>query len=268
MIIHNPKAATNDEKYPHTIKCVIFDNDGTLLDTLPIYYQVLEHFVPSPFPEGLVHRVNGVSDYEACKIFIEVFKMPMTADELYSERKKVLAELLPKAKVLPGVKSTVNRLHDEFKLPLAVATGSTKDIHQLKISSSKEHIELFKSFDFSVCGDDVSVAKPNPEIFLETAKRLCSKYNYVFSDKKGLDANSKEENVIYPENILVVEDALNGIVAATSAGMASVFVLNDSDEKDFQTKFKEKNVLPTFALKTLEDFPFDKFTFQSLSNNS
>lgn len=256
----------NSNPYTHPIKCVIFDNDGTLLDTLPIYYKVLEHFVPSPFPEGLVHKVNGVSDYEACKIFVDVFKMNVTPDELYNQRKKILAELLPQARILPGAESTVKKLHDDYKLPLAVATGSTKDIHQLKIANSKDHIELFKSFDLSVCGDDVKTAKPSPEIFLQTARRLCSLHNATFSDHKDTSTNS-DQMIIYPENILVVEDALNGIIAASAAGMASVFVLNDSDVNDFQAKFKEKNVSPTYAIKTLEDFPFEKFTFNPLGSS-
>lgn len=257
----------NNGPYPYPIKCVIFDNDGTLLDTLPIYYKVLEHFVPSPFPEGLVHKVNGVSDYEACKIFVDVFKMDVTPDELYNQRKKLLAELLPQARILPGAESAVRKLHDDYKLPLAVATGSTKDIHQFKTTNSKEHIELFKNFDFSVCGDDVPIAKPSPAVFLETAKRLCENHNCTFCEKKISDANLENQNVIYPENCLVVEDALNGILAASSAGMASIFVLNDSDENDFQAKFKEKNISPTYTIKTLEVFPFDKFTFKPLGSS-
>ena len=254
-------------KYPYPIKCVIFDNDGTLLDTLPIYYKVLEHFVPPPFPEGLVHKVNGVSDYDACKIFVDVFKMDVTPDELYNQRKKLLAELLPQARILPGAETSVKKLHDNYKLPLAVATGSTRDVHQLKISNSEDHVELFKSFDLHVCGDEVTVAKPSPEIFLKTAQKLCSKYNYTFCEQKCSNENSENQKIVYPENVLVIEDALNGIIAADAAKMASIFVLNDSDVNDFQAKFNEKNVLPTYGIKTLEQFPFDNFTFDPLTSS-
>ncbi|OHS98917.1 Pseudouridine-5'-monophosphatase [Tritrichomonas foetus] len=228
------------EKYPHPIHAVVFDNDGTILDTLPIYYEVLTRFVPPPYPESLIHRVNGVSDFDACKIFIEVLDIKMTPEELFEKRKILLNELLPQAKIISGVDEVINKIHD-MKIPMIVATGSLRSIHEMKVSG---HPEIFSLIKDTVCGDDVEVAKPSPDIFLKALE----KFNF--------DPNLN----IRPENILVIEDAINGIVAAQAAGMPSVFV-NEQDET-FDEKFKEKNVAPTARIKSFKNFPFDMFTWK------
>lgn len=253
-----------NEKYPYPIRFVIFDNDGTLLDTLPIYSKVLTHFVKPPFPEELVHRVNGASDFDACKVFVEFFKMSVTPEQLYEDRKKLLAELLPTSKILPGAAETVKTLHNKYQIPMAIATGSMRDIHELKLVGSDERVQMFNSFDLAVCGSDVAIAKPNPAIFFEAAKRLCDKHNLTFVTENPTN-DVVDDNIIYPRNVIVVEDALNGIRAACAAGMPSVFVPNDGTIEFFQQKFKEHNISPTYTLQTLEQFPFDKFDFKKVA---
>merc|ERR1712032_1187345 len=104
------------------------------------------------------------------------------------------------AKLMPGVERLVKHLHSNG-IPMAVATSSHKRHFDLKTTL---HHELFALMKHTVTGDQVAKSKPDPEIFLEAAKRL------------------RDGNAGTPEDLacfLVFEDAPNGVEAGLAAGM-------------------------------------------------
>jgi HAD superfamily hydrolase (TIGR01509 family) len=84
------------------------------------------------------------------------------------------------------------------QLKMALATSTKRDRTELMLKLS----DTGKYFDLVVCGDEIINGKPDPEIFLETAKKLYYR----------------------PENCIVLEDSKNGIIAAYKAGMLPVMV--------------------------------------------
>ncbi|KAH0791680.1 haloacid dehalogenase-like hydrolase family protein [Histomonas meleagridis] len=218
--------------WPNQIKAVIFDNDGVILDTLPLYYEALARIVPPPFEQSLIDRVNGRSDMEASKIFIEHFHLDMTPEELCEKRFKILQELFPTSKLVPGVDKIIRAIHEKH-IPLAVATSSERSLHETKTSNYKD---LYSLFDVTICGNDVTAAKPSPEIFQVASKRLG---NYQ------------------PENVLVFEDSFHGIKAANTAGMATCFI--HPPFEDAEREFKEKGINPSYQISSFNEFDFNKF---------
>ena len=222
----------NSFAWPHQIKAVIFDNDGVILDTLPLYYEALARIVRPPFEQSLIDSVNGRSELEASKIFIEYFHLDMTAEEMCAKRTKILQELFPTSQLVPGVDEIIHAIHDKG-IPLAVATSSERSLHEIKIAS---HKSLYSLFDATVCGNDVREAKPSPEIF-EVARRRLGGYP--------------------PEHVLVFEDSFHGIRAANAAGMATCFV--HAPIAGSPRVFREKCISPSYQIASFDEFDFNKF---------
>lgn len=80
-------------------------------------------------------------------------------------------------------------------------------------------------------GEDVKEAKPSPEIYLKAAE--------IFDG-------------VSPQNILVIEDALAGIVAAQRAGMNTVFLSTSSDARESGANL---------IIKSFKEFDFSLFKF-------
>ena len=220
--------------WPHPIKAVVFDNDGVLVDTVSLYIQVNSEIIGKPYPDYMRARTNGRTDIDACKIIIDEFHLNMTPEELVAKRFKMLHDLFPQVKKIPGVMRIITTLKEKG-LKMAVATSSKKEGFEPKTIN---HRDLYDNFECVVCGDEVTKAKPSPEIFLTAAKKIC---DYP------------------PENVLVFEDAAAGIRAANDAGMASVFLW--TSEKDPSENLATYNAKPTMMIHSFDEFDFDKFTW-------
>lgn len=186
-----------------SFKCVMFDMDGLLLNTEDVYTkvtnQILSEYGLPPFTWELKKRMMGQREDDACRLFVEETGIALSAIEYRDLRTRMHEEHFPSCRPLPGVMEVVSRLH-QLKIPICVATSSTRSAYLLK---SRENEELFSLFQGNIiCGDEVVRGKPAPDLFLEAAKRL------GFSGKE----------------CLVFEDAASGVQAGLAAGMQVVWV--------------------------------------------
>lgn len=120
-----------------------------------------------------------------------------------------------------GALKIVKHLYDNH-IPIAIATSSSNEALHLKFT---KHQELLKYFNHYVCGGsdpEVKNSKPAPDIFLICASR--------FTEKPK------------PKNILVIEDAPNGLAAGLAANMNTIIVpdpaLNPLTYKQAQHVYK------------------------------
>ncbi len=181
---------------------VIFDLDGVLLDTEPLYtratQQVLDEF-GKLFDWSVKGDMIGRSSLEGARYLMQALDVPLEPEEYLARRKPILDAMFPTVPEIRGASAFVARLHQRG-VPMIVATSGESALTGLKLLNHA----WFDVFQSVVSGDDPRVRelKPAPDIFLIAAAEL------------GAD----------PAACLVFEDSLAGVAAARAAGMQVVAI--------------------------------------------
>ena len=221
--------------WSHPIKAIIFDNDGTFLDTIPLYVSATRESMGVDMTDEFYKSVNGMDAKTVCAKAIEYFDLNTTPEMLLEKRNKIMIKLLPDSKPFPGSVELIRQFKEAGK-KVGLATSTDAEYTQLKFS--KQH-ELRQLFDAVVTRDDVVKAKPDPEIFLNCAQKL--------GDFK-------------PENILVFEDAINGIIAANRAGMATAYFANGNT--NYEEDFQKYGGNPSYVFQKYSEFDKSQFVWE------
>lgn len=184
---------------------VLFDMDGVLLDSEPLYNQAYCNIAQQYgkfYDWDIQSKILGRNNTDSAKIVVESLQLPISADELVVQQDVEFKKLFPGTKAVKGARDLIKSLSDN-QTPIALATSSNQEMMDIK---AQNHQDWFVRFNAIVTGDhpEVKKGKPAPDIFLTAANCLNAK----------------------PESCLVFEDAPAGISAAISAGM-SVIALRD-----------------------------------------
>lgn len=184
------------------VKACIFDLDGVIVDTAKYHYLAWKKIADElgfEFTETHNERLKGVSRMASLDILLEIGGISINDKEkliLAARKNKQYVTYITKmspSEILPGVTRFLNKLKDvEIKTAIGSASKNTPII--------LERLRLENYFNAIVDGNEVSKAKPNPEVFLKGAAKLN----------------------IPPENCVVFEDAAAGVEAAMNAGMVCI----------------------------------------------
>lgn len=201
-------------------KGFIFDLDGVIVDTAKYHFlawKKLANLIDVDFTEVQNEQLKGVSRKESLQKILRWGDVQLEDDkfmELMSiKNDDYLTHIsaMSEDEILVDVPKILSYIREKGH-PLALGSASKN------ARSILRKVNLLSKFDAIVDGNDVSKAKPDPEVFLMAAKLL------------GVE----------PQNCVVFEDALAGIQAANSAKMISVgigesHVLSEADYvfKDF-----------------------------------
>ncbi|MBD3675026.1 MAG: beta-phosphoglucomutase family hydrolase [Planctomycetaceae bacterium] len=189
---------------PTTFSAIIFDCDGTLVDSMPSHYIAWVQTVADyglTFDEDRFYALGGWPTIKVAQLVIEENDLDVSAQKLTDIKEARFEENLDKIKIIQPVVDVVEEYYG--KLPLAVGTGAIDRICREMLT----HVGLLDRFEAIVAADHVQHHKPAPDTYLEAARQLS----------------------IPAAECLVYEDTQPGIEAALAAGMQVV------DVRDFYT---------------------------------
>ena len=183
------------------IKAVIFDMDGVMIDSEPLWEKTEKTMMAR---KGLVYtpvyreKIVGLGQKDSAILLKNTFPINEDIDEIINQRISILLEIYDQE--LELVDGLIELLDSVSNSSLKVALASSSPIRVIKFVLDK--FDLNKYFDPVVSGDMVEKGKPNPDIYLHTAELM------------GLN----------PEQCVVIEDSINGVISAKSAGMNCIAV--------------------------------------------
>ena len=177
-------------------RAVIFDMDGVLVDSEPIWDKSRVEFTAArnkTWGEELHRACMGRSTRGWAQVMKEKIPLPdMSIEEVIAEMgERMLSGFNAHLPVLPGAVGAVERMAAAFKVALASGSMTILIEHVMKKTG------LDRTIPVVVLGDTIPNGKPSPDIYLEASRRLG----------------------IPPSECLGVEDSRNGVLSLKAAGM-------------------------------------------------
>jgi beta-phosphoglucomutase-like phosphatase (HAD superfamily) len=182
------------------VAAVIFDMDGLLLDSEPLWDRVTDGFClarGARYTEADSAACRGRGVDHTARYLSETKGFPLDVDAHVREIEDAFLAAVETATYCVGASELLGHLHS--RLPIALGSSSPRPIVERALGP-RGALTLFGAV---VTGSDVAQRKPAPDIFLEAARRLG----------------------VPPSNCVVLEDSVAGCLAARAAGMIGIGVL-------------------------------------------
>ncbi len=208
------------------IKAIIFDMDGVIIDSEPLWRRaMIQSFnaIGIPFTDEECRMTTGLRFIEVAEFWFNKHEIKsMTTFEFDHMVISRLCELIiNEGKLMHGVLDMLNYLKKEgYK----IALGTSSNI--LLMNTVIDELKIRNYFDAVCSAQNLEFGKPHPEVFINCAKEL----------------------QIKPSECLVVEDSVNGVIAAKAAQM-KVLVVPEEGNID-----NPKFAIADYKLSSLVEF--------------
>jgi beta-phosphoglucomutase-like phosphatase (HAD superfamily) len=184
---------------PDNIKGLIFDCDGTLVDSMPLHMKAWEEAFKQfniKFDYDFLIAQKGMKETEIIEKYNKTFGTNLVPREIVSAKHDYFQNNIESVTAIIPIVDIAKSYFKKY--PLAVVSGSVKDIvhKELKVTG------IFDLFDVILTADDPFKPKPSPDIFYAAAEKIN----------------------VSPKDCVVFEDGDPGLEAAVNAGMQIVDV--------------------------------------------
>jgi HAD superfamily hydrolase (TIGR01509 family) len=195
-------SARSDNQVPWFYHSVVFDLDGVLIDSEPVFEEAAKRLLER---RGLVwapevaHAMMGTPAKEAFAFFREHYQLLESIEELAAESSVDFYAAIGEGRIplMAGVVDLLDQLQQNGT-PIAIATSSSRSYVDRVLAAHG----LLGRFGFVLTCEDVDLGKPHPEVYEKAAKRMGHS----------------------PEFMIVLEDSVNGVSAAKAAGAKCIAV--------------------------------------------
>jgi HAD superfamily hydrolase (TIGR01509 family) len=208
------------------MKTYLFDFDGTLVDSMPIWSAVMKKILDetnTPYGSDIIKTITPLGAVGTAKYFIELGS-PLSIDEILAKMSENLTrEYTENVPAKEGVVETLRKLKARGD-SVSVLTASP----HTSLDPCLKRLEIFDLFDFVWSCDDFGTGKSNPDIYRQAAKRL----------GKTVD------------EVIFIDDNLGADKTAKSAGM-TVYGIYDKSSAEYEEEMKKATDRYIYSLKEL-----------------
>lgn len=182
------------------VAAVVFDLDGVLIDSEPIWDEVRRDFVireGGTWLPGSQHHMMGMSTSEWSGYLSTKLQVQLQPSEIAARIVQAMAERYGRRPpLIEGAAEAVRALAARW--PLALASSSPRLLIDRVLASSG----LDRWFEFSISTEELNRGKPAPDVYLAAAARL----------RRA------------PRDCVAIEDSVNGVASALTAGMRVIAI--------------------------------------------
>ncbi len=199
------------------IKAVIFDMDGVMIDSEPLWEKT-EHILLGrrdiKYTPDYRDQIVGLNQNDSGKLLIDTFGLNEEVEDIINERVEILTDIYKKElEVVAELIPLLDQIQ-EHNFKLAVASSSPMRLIKFVL----DMFSLHKYFPIVVSGECTEDGKPHPAIYLHTAEKL----------------------EVSPSECVAIEDSINGVRSAKAAGMFCIAV---PDKRLSQEEFKNADLI-------------------------
>ena len=208
---------------------VIFDMDGTLLDSMFYWNQVpadclRQIYGKEPKPD-LMDRLKVMTLHQGCDWVRREYGLSAGADEIRDGINALMKQFYTqRVRVKDGARSWLEQLHKQ-DVPMVIATATDRDM----IAAAMERLGLTDYFQGIITCGDLGMPKTQPDIYLYAAEKLGTR----------------------PEETLVFEDVAHAVRSAFSAGFPTISVY----DKQSESEREEMRALSVLYLNSYSEWP-------------